>query len=403
MNDWEAVIGLEIHVQLNTKSKLFSSAPNQFGHEPNVNISFADTGQPGALPVINKAAIEKAVLFGLAINAHIPEECHFDRKSYFYPDSPRNFQITQFDEPIIVGGSVAVEIDGEEKVFGIHHAHLEDDAGMLKHFSQFAGVDYNRAGVALVEIVSLPCIHTAKEAALFATEIRSIMQYIDASDCNMEEGSLRIDANVSVRKKGETTLRTKTEIKNMNSFANMELAIDAEILRQIDLYQQGKTVTSGTYRFDLATGATILMRKKETADDYRYFPEPDLPPLFLDKNWIAKLKENLPELPRERKKRYIEKLGLSHYSASLLICDKPLGDIFEKGLSQAKNPVSFCNWLTVEFIGRIKNSRKSVEEFGLDILAIASLSNMVDDKIVTGKVAKQIADLMVENPGKTPE
>jgi aspartyl-tRNA(Asn)/glutamyl-tRNA(Gln) amidotransferase subunit B len=219
----------------------------------------------------------------------------------------------------------------------------------------------------------------------------------------MEEGSLRIDANVSVRKKGEETLRAKTEIKNMNSFTNMELALEAEIKRQIDVYHSGDVVTSGTYRFDLATGTTIMMRKKESADDYRYFPEPDLPPLCIHPDWITYLKNQLPELPRERKNRYIETLGLTPYAANLLIKDKPLCDQFEKGLLVAKNPVSFCNWLTIEFIGRIKNSKKTLTELGLDIFGIARLSNMVEEKEITGKVAKQIADMMVENSQKTPE
>lgn len=403
MNDWEAVIGLEIHVQLNTKTKLFCSSPNRFGNEPNTNIQFADTGQPGSLPVINKAAVEKALLFALAVNAKIPHECHFDRKSYFYPDSPRNFQITQFDSPIMWGGTVIADVDGQEMTFGLHHAHLEDDAGMLKHFSQFAGVDYNRAGVALIEIVSFPCMHTAREAACFAMQIRSIMEYLDASDCNMEEGSLRMDVNVSVRKKGEKELRPKTEIKNMNSFTNMELAIQAEIKRQIEVYQTGGTITSGTYRFDLPTLTTILMRRKESADDYRYFPEPDLPPLCIHPDWITYLRARLPELPRERKRRYIDVLGLSAYSTELLINDKALCDQFEQGLSIAKNPVSFCNWLTVEFVGRIKESRKSIQEFGLDVMNIAKLSNMAHEKEITGKVAKQIADLMVLDVQKSPE
>ena len=224
-SDWEAVIGLEIHVELNTKSKLFSVAPNRFGDDPNTNITEVCTGQPGALPVLNKEAVRKAVQLGCAIGAQIAKFSKFDRKSYFYPDSPRNFQITQFDQPIIIGGTVIADVEGHEKAFAVHHVHLEDDAGMLKHFSNFAGVDYNRAGCPLVEIVSEPCIHTGKEAVAYAMAVKAIMQYIDASDCNMEEGSLRMDVNVSVRKKGETELRNKIEIKNMNSFTFMEMAI----------------------------------------------------------------------------------------------------------------------------------------------------------------------------------
>lgn len=285
---WEAVIGLEIHVQLNTKSKLFSPAPNHFGDEPNVNITEICTGQPGSLPVLNEEAVRKAVQFGLAVGATITNFSTFDRKSYFYPDSPRNFQITQFEHPIIKGGSITAEVEGKTMTFEISHAHLEDDAGMLKHFSQFAGVDYNRAGVPLIEIVSQPCMHSAKEASSYAKAIKAIFQYLDASDCNMEEGSLRFDANVSVRHQGEKKLRDKVEIKNMNSFAFLELAIDSEIKRQIDLYTQNKDIEPGTYRWDQERKKTILMRKKEMAADYRYFPEPDLVPIVLTDETIQK-------------------------------------------------------------------------------------------------------------------
>jgi aspartyl-tRNA(Asn)/glutamyl-tRNA(Gln) amidotransferase subunit B len=235
-DNWETIIGLEIHAELNTKSKLFSSAPNHFGDEPNTNITEVCTGQPGALPVLNKEAVKKAVQLGCALNAHVAKFSKFDRKSYFYPDSPRNFQITQLDQPIIIGGSVIAEVNGVEKSFAVNRVHLEDDAGMLKHFTNFAGVDYNRAGVPLVEIVSEPCMHSADEAVSYAKAIKAILQYIDASDCNMEEGSLRVDANISVRLKGETGFRNKIEIKNMNSFSNMHMAIEAEVKRQIKEY-----------------------------------------------------------------------------------------------------------------------------------------------------------------------
>jgi aspartyl-tRNA(Asn)/glutamyl-tRNA(Gln) amidotransferase subunit B len=253
---WQPVIGLEIHVQLNTKSKLFSRAPNRFGDEPNTNISDVCTGQPGTLPVLNKEAVRKAVQFGCAVHAKVAHFSKFDRKSYFYPDSPRNFQITQFDQPIVIGGTVTADVEGETKHFFINRAHLEDDAGMLKHFSTFAGVDYNRAGVPLIEIVSEPCIHSPKEAVAYATAIKAIMEYLEASDCNMEEGSLRVDANISVRLKTEKTLRNKIEIKNMNSFSNMEMALESEIRRQIRLYTMhphedpSKVINKGTYRFD---------------------------------------------------------------------------------------------------------------------------------------------------------
>lgn len=400
---WQPVIGLEIHVQLNTKTKLFSVAPNRFGDEPNTNITDVCTGQPGSLPVLNKEAVRKAVQFGLAVNADIAKFSKFDRKSYFYPDSPRNFQITQFDDPIIRGGKVVADVEGTLMEFIINRAHLEDDAGMLKHFTNFAGVDYNRAGVPLLEIVSEACMHSAKEAAAYAMAIKAIMQYLDVSDCNMEEGSLRIDVNVSVRPKGDTNLRARVEIKNMNSFANMEMAIESEIRRQVRLYHEGKTLAKGTYRFDLDKKETVLMREKEEAQDYRYFPEPDLVPLVLSDAYIESIRASLPELPHQRLERYLNVLKLPVYAASLLINDKVLADFFEEASKLCPNAKSLCNWITVEFVGRAKE--KGVDIIGLGVKSehIAKLVNFIDQGIVTGRIAKSIADDMVANPGKDPE
>jgi len=408
-SDWEPVIGLEIHVQLNTKSKLFSSAPNRFGDEPNVNITDVCTGQPGTLPVLNKEAVRKAVQFGCAVNATIPLFSKFDRKSYFYPDSPRNFQITQLDQPIVVGGTVTVDVEGHTKHFAINRAHLEDDAGMLKHFSNFAGVDYNRAGVPLIEIVSEPCIHSPKEAVAYAMTVKAIMQYLDASDCNMEEGSLRIDTNISVRRKGEKTFRNKIEIKNLNSFNYMEMAIESEIRRQVQLYCQkphenpAKVVSTGTYRFDPDKKETILMRQKEEAADYRYFPEPDLPPVVLTQAYIDNVRTHLPELPHQRYKRYISELQLSEYSTSILINEKALSDYFESTLKMCTNAKSLCNWITVEFTGRLKESGKTIYSSEIAPKDVAKLVNMIEKGTITGKIAKSVADEMVLHPGKDPE
>lgn len=406
---WEPVIGLEIHVQLNTKSKLFSSAPNRFGDEPNTNITDVCTGQPGTLPVLNKEAVRKAVQFGCAVNARVAHFSKFDRKSYFYPDSPRNYQITQYDQPILIGGTVSAEVDGETKHFSINRAHLEDDAGMLKHFSTFAGVDYNRAGVPLLEIVSEPCIHSPKEAAAYAAAVKAIMEYIDASDCNMEEGSLRVDANISVRLKTETHLRNKIEIKNMNSFSNMEMALESEIRRQIRLYtlhphqDPKQVVSSGTYRFDPEKKETVLMRQKEEAEDYRYFPEPDLVPLILSESYIEEIRRTLPELPHHRHRRYVQELGLPPHSATTLINDKSLCNYFEDALRHCKNPKNLCNWLIVEFTGRIKDTGKTLEQIGISSLHVAKLVNMIEEGAITGKIAKSVADEMVLNPGKDCE
>jgi aspartyl-tRNA(Asn)/glutamyl-tRNA(Gln) amidotransferase subunit B len=410
MNDlpydmWEPVIGLEMHVQLNTKSKIFSSAPNHFGDEPNVNISSVCTGQPGALPVLNKEVVRKAVQFGLAVGAEISLISTFDRKSYFYPDSPRNFQITQFENPIVRGGQVVAN----GKTFAINRAHIEDDAGMLRHFTNFAGVDYNRAGAPLIEIVSEPCMHSAKEASSYAMAIRAIMLYLDASDGNMEEGSLRIDANISVRPKGEKGLRPRIEIKNMNSFTFMEMAIEAEVGRQIRLYLNNphkdplELIPPGTYRWDPEQKQTVLMRRKESSDDYRYFPEPDLTPVILTESYIDQIRSTLPELPQDRYRRYVTDLGLTEYAATTLINEKALSDYFESALALCKSPRSLCNWITVEFAGRLKESGKTLVDIGILPAHLASLIDMIEKNKITGRIAKSVADDMVANPGLDPE
>ncbi|HEY2809800.1 MAG TPA: Asp-tRNA(Asn)/Glu-tRNA(Gln) amidotransferase subunit GatB [Rhabdochlamydiaceae bacterium] len=407
--DWQPIIGLEIHVQLNTKSKLFSAAPNHFGDEPNTNITEVCTGQPGSLPVLNKEAVRKAVQFGCAVNARVSYFSKFDRKSYFYPDSPRNFQITQYDQPILFGGTITTDIGGEPKHFFINRAHLEDDAGMLKHFNSFAGVDYNRAGVALLEIVSEPCMHSPKEAIAYAMAVKAIMEYIDASDCNMEEGSLRVDCNISVRKKLETKLRNKSEIKNLNSFYNMEMALEAEILRQIRAYSlqphedPAKVIGQATYRFDPEKKEVILMRQKEQAEDYRYFPEPDLPPLYLTDEYIESIRTALPELPHQRFKRYLAEYGLPENSVCILINDKHLADYFEVALQTCCSPKAISNWITVEFTGRFKDSGQTLLTSGIRAEHIGKLVHLIESGAITGKIAKSVADLMVQHPGKDPE
>ncbi len=401
-HEWQTVIGLEIHVQLNTKSKLFSKAPNRFGDEPNNNITEVCTGQPGALPVLNREAVYKAVQFGCAINAEVSPYSTFDRKSYFYPDSPRNFQITQFENPIIRGGTVIADCNGETMQFAVNRAHIEDDAGMLKHFTSFAGVDYNRAGVPLLEIVSEPCMHSPKEAVAYAMAVKAIMEYLDASDCNMEEGSLRIDANISVRLKTETHLRDRVEIKNMNSFHNLEIALNSEIHRQIRAYTNKESIRPGTYRFDADKKETILMRSKEQAEDYRYFPEPDLVPLRLTPEYIAHVRSAMPELPYARLKRYLSVLQLPKEAANQLVNDKALCNYFEEALKLCSNAKSLCNWLTVEFGGRLKETGLNLLQVGIPSNHIAHLINMIEKGTITGKIAKMVADDMLLNPGKDP-
>jgi aspartyl-tRNA(Asn)/glutamyl-tRNA(Gln) amidotransferase subunit B len=400
--NWETIIGLEIHTQLNTKTKMFGSEPYHFGSEPNTDIGVVSTGQPGTLPVVNKEAVHKAVQFGCAVHANVSLISRFDRKSYFYPDNPKNYQITQFDHPIVLGGTVAAEVGGETKHFKINRAHLEEDAGMLKHFTNFSGVDYNRAGVPLLEIVSEPCMHSPKDAVAYAMAIKAIMEYIDASDCNMEAGSLRIDANISVRLKGEQKFRNKIEIKNMNSFSHMETALESEIRRQVQFYSKHphEEIERGTYRFDTETGELVMMRLKEQAEDYRYFPEPDLPPIVLTAAYIEEVRQKLPELPRERYKRYLSELQLPEQPATLLINDKKLSDYFEEGLKKCANGKSLAIWLTVEFPGRLKALGKSL--FDIPSEHIAELVNLIENGTINGKIAKSVADEMVEKPTTSP-
>lgn len=407
--EWEAVIGLEIHVELNTKSKLFSAAPNRFGDDPNTNITEVCTGQPGALPVLNKEAVRKAVQFGCAINGNISKISQFDRKSYFYPDSPRNYQITQYEYPIVTGGFVVAEVNGKEKVFPITRVHLEDDAGMLKHYSTFAGVDYNRAGCPLIEIVSEPCIHSAEEASAYAMAVKAILQYIDASDCNMEEGSLRIDTNISVRPKGDQHLRNKIEIKNLNSFSYMEMAIKSEVHRQIEEYLskphllQELVIHHSTYRWDPEKKETVLMRSKESADDYRYFPEPDLVPIVLTDEYIKKIKEGLPELPLERERRYVAEFNLSPHQAFAITSDKAFADYFEEAAAHCINARSLSNWILVEFAGRFKDTGENIISVGILPSHLSNLVNMIEKGEITGKIAKSVADVMVNQPGIDPQ
>ncbi|AQT77462.1 Asp-tRNA(Asn)/Glu-tRNA(Gln) amidotransferase subunit GatB [Chlamydia gallinacea] len=407
--DWESVIGLEVHVELNTASKLFSGARNRFGDEPNTNISPVCTGLPGTLPVLNKEAVRKAVLFGCAVQGEVALFSRFDRKSYFYPDSPRNFQITQFDYPIVRGGHVKALVQGEERYFELAQAHMEDDAGMLKHFGNFAGVDYNRAGVPLIEIVSKPCMFCSEDAVAYATALVSLLDYIGVSDCNMEEGSVRFDVNISVRPKGSKELRNKVEIKNMNSFAFMAQALEAEKCRQIDEYlthphKDPKEVIPGaTYRWDPEKKKTVLMRRKERAEDYKYFIEPDLPVLQLTEAYIEEIRATLPELPYDKYQRYLKDYGIAEDIAAILISDKYIAQFFEVAAAQCANYRALSNWVTVEFIGRCKNLGKKLVCSGVLPEHVAQLVNFIDSGVITGKIAKDVADMMMDSPHKSPE
>lgn len=399
---WQSVIGLEIHCQLNTETKLFSSARSHYGDEPNHNIDPLSTGQPGTLPMINKAAVDKAIAFGCAIEAEVALFSKFDRKSYTYPDLPDGYQITQNDEPIIRGGAVETLVDGKLKSFELERAHLENDTGMLKHFSSFTGIDYNRAGSALVEIVTTPCIHSPEEAMAFAKAVRAIMHYLDASDCNMEEGSLRIDANISVRPVGSSELRNKTEMKNLNSFNYLGKAIRFEIERQIAFYEADPeaSLPSATYRWDAVRSEPIRMRDKNSAMDYRFFPEPNLPPLVLAQERIEAIRSRLPELPARKLLRYTEDLGLSFEHAELICSDRKLAEYFEKALEMRSAPTQIAAWMTTEFAGRLKGT--PIYDSTIMPAHVAELTELIETGAITGKMAKAIADEMVSDP-KSPK
>lgn len=405
---WEPVIGIEIHAELNTATKLFSSDVNRFGDEPNVNINEVSVALPGSLPVLNKEAVRKAIRFGLAVKGEVQLKSRFDRKSYFYPDCPRNYQITQFDHPVVKGGSVTGLVDGEEKQFAINRIQLEDDAGMLKHFTTFAGVDYNRAGVPLIEIVSEACMHSAQEAVVYSQTIRSILDYIDASDCNMEEGSLRFDVNVSVRKLGEKGLRNRIEIKNLNSFNFLQQAVEHEIDRQIALYEASpdkdpaEVIEQATYRWDTARCETVLMRTKENAEDYRYFPDPDLLPLVLTKEDVEREMDLLPELPLDKERRFVREFGLSAQHSYFLTSQKKLADYFEESVRFYPQPKLVANWIIVEFGGRLKEKGLSIWKSGIHPSDVAELVRMIQEGALTSKTAKSVADEMMQTPGVAP-
>ena len=346
--DYEIVMGLEVHAELSTKTKIFCSCPTEFGGEPNTHCCPICMAMPGTLPVLNEKVVEYAVKAGLATNCEISRNSKNDRKNYFYPDLPKAYQISQFDKPLCEHGYVEIEDDnGEKKKIRLTRIHIEEDAGKLNHSEFGAGslVDLNRAGVPLIEIVSEPDLRTSKEVEQYLRKIKSILEYIEVSDCKMQEGSLRADVNVSVRKKGETKFGTRTEMKNMNSFRSIVRAIEYEANRQIDLIEEGGKVEQNTLRWDDVSGRTFSMRDKEDAQDYRYFPDPDLVAIRLSEEYIQNIKDNLPELPESRKTRYMEKFGLSEKDAKLITASKYLSDLFEGAEKICKNAKAVANWI----------------------------------------------------------
>ncbi|MBV6493176.1 MAG: Aspartyl/glutamyl-tRNA(Asn/Gln) amidotransferase subunit B [Turneriella sp.] len=398
-------IGLEVHCQLNTRSKLFSPAATSFGANANTEVQTVCLGLPGALPVLNKEAVAKAVKAGLALGGVIHERSKFDRKNYFYPDLPKGYQISQFFEPYCTKAKIGIVSGSGKKTVGITRIHMEEDAGKLMH-SEDASVhesyvDLNRAGTPLIEIVSEPEIDTPDEAVLYLTELKQILEYIEVSDCNMEEGSLRVDANVSVRPEGSDKLGTRVEIKNLNSFKSVKAAIEYEIARQSELIESGGKVVQETRLYNAARDITLSMRSKEEAHDYRYFPDPDLVPLILTKEQIEALRKNLPELAHEKRARYVSEFGLPEYDAGVLTADKATALYFEEVLKAGAPAKKASNWVMVEMMAIVKEKHKALYElFPAD--ALAELIHLIDSGTISSKIAKEVFAEMVET-GKRPK
>ncbi|MDC0442741.1 Asp-tRNA(Asn)/Glu-tRNA(Gln) amidotransferase subunit GatB [Gammaproteobacteria bacterium] len=401
---WETVIGLETHVQLSTKTKLFSRASTTFGASPNTNVNLVDCGLPGVLPSVNKEAFYKAIRFGMAINAQINQTSIFDRKNYFYADLPKGYQITQMDLPIVLGGSIEIVSKELVKTINITRAHLEEDAGKSIHdeYDGFSAIDLNRAGTPLLEIVSEPEISSAKEAVAYMKVMHQLVTYLDVSDGNMAQGSLRCDANVSIRKKGYKELGTRTEIKNINSFKFIEKAINFEIKRQIKILEKGEKVVQETRLYDSSKDETRPMRSKEFANDYRYFPEPDLLPVVISDEEIQKIKDEFPELPNEKEIRFQKQFELSAYDAQIIASSKSMADFFEKTAKQTKNYPLLSNWLIGEVSAYLNKELIEINESKLSVENVATLINRIDDQTISGKIAKTIFEEMCIN-GASPD
>ena len=404
--DWEIVIGMEVHAQVLSKSKLFSGASTQFGAEPNAQVSFVDAGMPGMLPVINAKCVEQAVRTGLGLKAKINLRSLFDRKNYFYPDLPQGYQISQFKDPIVGEGEVVIDLpSGESRVVGIERLHLEQDAGKSIHdqHPDHSYVDLNRSGIALMEIVTKPHMRSSEEAAAFLRKLRAIVRYLGTCDGNMDEGSMRADVNVSVCRVGGYDkfradgsfkhLGTRCEIKNVNSMRFIAMAVEYEARRQVEILEGGGTISQETRMFDARLNETRSMRYKEEAHDYRYFPDPDLLPLELDAAWVAEIEKSLPELPDEKKARLIQ-AGLSAYDASVLVAEKESADYYEAMVKAGAEPKAAANWLSNEYFGRLNKAGLTLADGPVTAAANAAIVMMVGEGVISGKIAKDVLDLV---------
>jgi len=403
---WEVVIGLEIHAQLATKSKIFSGASTAYGAEPNTQTSVVDIALPGVLPVLNKEAVHMAVKFGMAINAEVADRSVFARKNYFYPDLPKGYQISQFDLPIVGVGSIDIELEnGETKTIGVTRAHLEEDAGKSLHedYAGMTGIDLNRAGTPLLEIVSEPDMRSAKEAVAYMKKIHTLVQYIGICDGNMQEGSFRCDANVSVRPKGQQEYGTRAELKNINSFRFVERAINIEVERQIDLIEDGGEVVQETRLYDSVKNETRSMRSKEEANDYRYFPDPDLLPVVITEEYRQQIKAELPELPEQKQQRFMDELGLSAYDAGVITASVALSSYFETVAEKTGDAKLSANWITGELSARLNREEVEIDKISIDAEAFALLLERIKDDTISGKIAKDVLDAMWNGEGSADE
>ncbi|MBC2178044.1 Asp-tRNA(Asn)/Glu-tRNA(Gln) amidotransferase subunit GatB [Listeria booriae] len=402
--NFETVIGLEVHVELKTESKIFSPAPAHFGAEPNTNTNVVDLGMPGVLPVLNKKAVEYGMKAAMAINCEIAEHTKFDRKNYFYPDNPKAYQISQFDKPIGEHGWIDIEVNGEKKRIGVTRLHLEEDAGKNTHTSHgYSLVDINRQGTPLVEIVSEPDIRTADEAYAYLEKIKSIIQYTGVSDVKMEEGSMRCDANISIRPVGQEAFGVKTELKNLNSFNNVRKGIEYEIKRQAEVLMAGGIIEQETRRFEEATGKTTLMRIKEGSDDYRYFPEPDLVDLYIDNEWKERIRAEIPELPDKRQARYVAELGLPAYDAMVLTLTKEMSDFFEATIQAGADAKQASNWLMGEVSAYLNAEQQELADTKLTPDNLAGMIALIEKGTISSKIAKKVFRELITNGGDAEE
>src|SRR5690625_1205605 len=402
--NFETVIGLEVHVELKTKSKIFSPSPNIFGAEPNSLVSPADLGYPGTLPVLNEEAVNFAMKAAMALNCDINSHNFFDRKNYYYPDNPKAYQISKDEFPLAENGWSDIEVDGKNKRIGITRIHLEEDAGKLQHTDEgYSLVDYNRQGVPLIEIVSEPDIRTPDEAYAYLDKLKNIIQYTGVSDCRMEEGSLRCDANLSLRPVGQETFGTKTELKNLNSFAFVRSGLEYEQKRQEKILLSGGEILQETRRYDERTKETILMRVKDDAEDYRFLPEPDLMPLYIDEEWKERIRAEIPELPDARKQRFMDEIGLEEYDANLLTSSKEMSDFFEETIELGADTKQASNWLMGDISGYMNKHLKELHELAITPEGLAKMIQLIEDGTISSKIAKRVFAHLVENGGDPEE